>query len=239
MVPRRAGRARNCLSRPRAVKRSMPRRKRLSKAHGGTALTALTALLAKAQCGVIQLDSSGRIVAANFRARVLLRTRQVIYEKSGYLSAVRRSDNHALQALLARALPDEGDEEHAARRGSITVSRPRAHPCQFLHVIPLTGQDEGDTNDVAAFVLVVDLPRWARIDANLISGALGLSPAEARVAVMLAKGHKLREIAVLTGPNYGTLRWHLQNIFAKCGVSNQMDLVHLVLSVSADGGAQR
>jgi len=59
------------------------------------------------------------------------------------------------------------------------------------------------------------------------------------VAVNLAKGHKLRKIAEMTGPSYGTLRWHLQNIFAKCGVSNQVDLVHLVLSVSDDDGSRR
>ena len=36
-----------------------------SKAHGGTTLIAL---LDKTRCGAIQLDSSGRIVAANVRA---------------------------------------------------------------------------------------------------------------------------------------------------------------------------
>ena len=211
-----------------------PRRLR-SKALGGTKLKAL---LSKAQCGVIQLDRSGRIAAANDRAQALLRTRKVISNKSGFPSAVRRTDNDALQALLSRALPDKGDGEHAPRRGSITVHHPRGDPCLSLHVIPVIERAEEDAN-VAAFVLVIELPRRARVDANLIADALGLSPAEARVATMLARGHKLREIAVLTGPSYGTLRWHLQNIFAKCSVSNQMDLVHLVLSVSTDAGDQR
>ena len=214
----------------------MPPHKRRSKVHGGTTLTAL---LDKARCGVIQLDSSGRIVTANDRARALLRTREVISDKGGYPSAARRADDDALQALLTRALPDEGDEGHIPRRGSITLSVPRGHPCLFLHAGPVSGQAAGDNNVVAAFVLLVELPRRARVDENLVAGALGLSPAEARVAAMLAKGHKLREIAVLTGPSYGTLRWHLHNIFAKCGVSNQVDLVHVVLSVSDDAGARR
>lgn len=214
----------------------MPPRKRRPKPHRGTTLTAL---LDKAQCGVIQLDVSGRIVTANERARQTLRVRKGIADRDGYLSAVRRADDDALQAMLALARPGEGDGNHAPRRGSITVSRPRGHPCLFLHVIPESGQPEGDTGDVAAFVLVVELPRRARVDAGLVAGALGLSPTEARVATMLAKGHKLREIAVLTGPSYGTLRWHLQNIYAKCGVSNQVDLVHLVLSVSVDARSGR
>lgn len=214
----------------------MPPRKRRSEPQRGATLTAL---LDKARCGVIQLDSSGRIVTANERAWETLRTQRGISDNGGYLSAVRRADDDALQALLTRALPDEGNEEHVPRRGSITVSRPGGHPCLFLHVIPVSAQAEGDTSDVAAFVLAVELPRRASVDANLVAGALGLSPAEARVSAMLAQGHKLREIAVLTGPSYGTLRWHLQNIYAKCGVSNQMDLVHLVLSVSADAGSRR
>lgn len=211
-----------------------PRNPRPEPQRGAT----LTALLDKAQCGVIQLDSSGRIVTANQRAMITLRARKGISGEGGYLSAVRRADDDALKVLLARALPGEGDEEHVPRRGSITVSRPRGHPCLFLHVIPVSAQAGGDTSDVAAYVLAVELPRRARVDANLVAGALGLSPAEARVAAMLAQGHKLREIAVLTGPSYGTLRWHLQNIYAKCGVSNQMDLVHLVLSVSVDAGGR-
>lgn len=214
---------------------SMPPRKRRSEPQRGATLTAL---LDKARCGVIQLDSSGRIVTANERAMITLQAQKGISGEGGYLSAVRRADDDALQALLARALPDEGDQGHVPRRGSITVSRPRGHPCLFLHVIPVSGPAGGDTGDVAAYVLAVELPRRARVDANLVAGALGLSPAEARLAAMLAQGHKLREIAALTGPSYGTLRWHLQNIYAKCGVSNQMDLVHLVLSVSVDAGGR-
>lgn len=214
----------------------MPPHRRRSKAHGGTALTTL---LDKARCGVIQLDSSGRIVGVNDRARALLRTREVMSDKGGYPSAVRQANDDALQVLLTRALPDEGDEGHVPRRGSITLSVQRGHPRLFLHVSPVSGQAAGDNNDVAAFVLLVELPGRARVDENLVAGALGLSPAEARVAVNLAKGHKLRKIAEMTGPSYGTLRWHLQNIFAKCGVSNQVDLVHLVLSVSDDDGSRR
>ena len=155
---------------------------------------------------------------------------------------MRRANDDALQALLTRALPDEGDEGHVPRRGSLTVSVQRGHPCLFLHVSPVSGQAAGDSDDVAAFVLLVELPGRARVDENLVAGALGLSPAEARVTAMLAKGHKLREIAEMTGPSYGTLRWHLQNIFAKCGESNQVDLVHQVhqvLSVSDDDGSRR
>ena len=207
-----------------------------SNAQGGKTLRAL---LGKARCGVIQLDPSGRIVAANGRARALLQSRMAISDNGGYPSAVRRTDDRALKAMLARALPDRGDETHVPRRGSITVSRPRGRPCLNLHAIPVNGRAGADTGGVAAFVLLVELPPRERVDSNLVAGALGLSPAEARVAAMLAKGHKLREIEAITGPSYGTLRWHLNNIFAKCGVSNQTDLVHLVLSVSADAGAQR
>ncbi|MXW35309.1 MAG: helix-turn-helix transcriptional regulator [Chloroflexi bacterium] len=61
--------------------------------------------------------------------------------------------------------------------------------------------------------------------------ALGLTPAESRLAVMVASGQHARDIAARTGRSEGTVRWHIQNIFRKQGISGQADLVRRVLSL--------
>ena len=71
-----------------------------------------------------------------------------------------------------------------------------------------------------------------RIDARLVQAALDLTPAESRLAVMVAAGQHARDIAARTGRSEATVRWHIQNIFRKQGISGQADLVRRVLSLA-------
>ena len=85
---------------------------------------------------------------------------------------------------------------------------------------------------VAALVLVVVPGGRVRIDAGMVSSVLGLTPAESEVAVWLAQGYAIRDIAIKTGRSPSTIRWHIKHIFAKHGISRQVELVQLVLSLS-------
>ena len=67
---------------------------------------------------------------------------------------------------------------------------------------------------------------------------LGLTPTETEIAVMLAQGQTLRQIASATDRGYGTVRTHLKHIFAKLGVSRQFDVVQAVLAMSSLPEAQ-
>ena len=48
-----------------------------------------------------------------------------------------------------------------------------------------------------------------------MASALGLTPTEASIAVMLATGRTLSEIAAATGRKKTTIRWHLRQIMPK------------------------
>ena len=89
---------------------------------------------------------------------------------------------------------------------------------------------------VAAFGLVVDPESRTRVSAVMAGEALGLTRTESRVAVLLAEGRSVPEIAQETGRAEGTVCTHVKNILAKLGLSRQVDLVRLVLSlVDTDG----
>ncbi len=70
-----------------------------------------------------------------------------------------------------------------------------------------------------------------------MASALGLTPTESRLAVMLAAGHTVREIAAATGRKDRSVHWHLQQIFRKQGIGRQADLVRRVLSLQSLSGA--
>ena len=65
----------------------------------------------------------------------------------------------------------------------------------------------------------------------MAAAALGLTGMESRVAVRLAEGMNIREIAAATGRGESTIRTHVKHMFTKHGLSRQAHLVRLVLSL--------
>ena len=204
-------------------------RVRQALAVAGALGASLTELLDSTGSGIIQLDRLGRIVEMNDRARELLRTGDGLFDEDGFLFARTPGDNTHLQGLLKRSLPPFGTQGVG---GSTMVRRSSALPL-VLHVNPVDRQ-ETDLRvwPVAALVLVVDPASRTRIDPAVAGEALGLTGTESRVAVLLAEGMSVREIAAAMGPKESTIRWHVKRMFAKHGLSRQADLVRLVLSLA-------
>ena len=84
-------------------------------------------------------------------------------------------------------------------------------------------------------MLIVEPGRQHRVDPQVVSSTLGLTPTETRVAVWLAEGRNVRDMARETGHTEGTIYWHLNQIYKKQSISGQVDLVRLVLSLAALG----
>ncbi len=207
-------------------------------AGAGALETSLAALLETTGPGVIQLDWRGRIVAASDGARKRLRIGNVLCDTGGFLRARFPADDAVLQRLLARALPPFGRQ---ACGGSMALSRPATRTPMELHVSPV-GKREASLCawPVAALVLVADAGgRETVIEPDLLAAHLGLTRAEARVAVMLAQGRTVRDIAESTVREISTIRTHVQRIFRKQGITRQTDLVRLVLSISSARGPRR
>ena len=191
----------------------------------------LAELLDNARACVIQLGWNGKIVEANDRARELLRRNDGLSDLGGVLRAATPKDDAALQILLARAIPRFGE---LGASGSTTVRRSSLLPTLVLHVKPVTNRERDHrSRRVAALVLIVDPVERARIDAGVVAAAFALSPAETEIAVLLAEGRTTRQIAAATGRGYSTVRTHLKHIFVKLGVSRQLEVAQLVLTLSS------
>jgi DNA-binding CsgD family transcriptional regulator len=77
-------------------------------------------------------------------------------------------------------------------------------------------------------LVLIGLRRLVRDEPMLGREAMemfGLTPAEARLAVQLAAGNTLAEIAETNGVNISTLRAQLRAVYAKTGTSKQSELV--------------
>ena len=81
---------------------------------------------------------------------------------------------------------------------------------------------------VAVFLSDPNLQQPISID-NLVS-VYNLTPSEAQVAISLANGHSIEEIANLSHHSMHTIRSQLKSVFRKTGVSRQSELIKLLLT---------
>ena len=217
------------------VRRLMPHirqfiRVRQALVRAGAQATTATALLDNPRIGVIHLDRRGRILEVNDRARGILGHGDRLTDNDGALSARDPDDQFRWERLVADALPTSGA---VALSGSILLGRSSRMPPLVVHVKPVgVSQPDYGARPVAALVLIVEPGRHHRIDPGLVAAALGLTPPESRVAVGLAEGKSVRDIAKVTGLSEHTLYWHLKQIYQKLPISRQVDLVRLVLSIA-------
>ena len=179
--------------------------------------------------GIVCLDRCGRIVEVNDRALDMLRRQDGLVDHGGRLSAWLPADNTKLQGLLDAAIPPFGDQGVGR---SMTVGRSANLPRLVLHVHPVDGgRPLVGLPRVAALVLVVEPESRPRLDAGLVSEALGLTRAESEVAVMLSEGRTVREIARVTDRAPSTVHDLIKRANKRQGISRQVDLVRLVLRV--------
>ena len=195
--------------------------------------TTLTPLLDNPRIGVIHLDRRGRIMAVNDRDRGILRQGDGLSDRNGELRARRGTDQVRLERLVGAALPTSAA---APVSGSMLLRRPSGSPPLVVHVKPVAvPQPDYRARHIAALILMIEPGRQHWIDRDLVAKTLGLTPTESQVAVWLAEGKSVRDMAEATGRTPDSIYWHLKQIYQKQPISRQADLVRLVLSITEFG----
>lgn len=79
-----------------------------------------------------------------------------------------------------------------------------------------------------AMMLLHDPRRRFQLDPFMVGAAFDLTPAESHLAVGLARGMSVNEVANARGVSTEPVRSQVKSIFAKTGTSQQSDLVSLL-----------
>ena len=66
----------------------------------------------------------------------------------------------------------------------------------------------------------------------MVATVLGLTRAESQVAVALAQGRSVHDIAGSTGRQVSSIYWHLKRSYRKLGITRQAELVDLVQALT-------
>jgi DNA-binding CsgD family transcriptional regulator len=102
-------------------------------------------------------------------------------------------------------------------------------------VLPLNWREAGNPLGGlpgSAAVLVQDGSQLPEVAGEALAELYGLTPAELRVSMEVARGLNLKQIAEHLGLSENTIKTHLQHVFSKTGVTRQADLARLILQTS-------
>jgi len=169
-----------------------------------------------------------RLGALRMRERSLAETAEHL---SWGVVLVDRADRIVFANGVARRLDRTtmGRVRAAIASGGGCVRRPERYPLA-VRVAPLMVRDDVLASEPAlraAFIL--DPEQRGELPEALLRELYDLTGAEARLAIALARGNTLHEIAAATGAQMSTLRTHLKRVFAKTHTHRQAELVRLVL----------
>lgn len=188
---------------------------------------AVTALRGVA-LGVAFIRADGGVLFANAAANAVINNGDILSLSNGALALGQPGRRGRFRELLTRLAAMVRDGEQQAVR-AIAVPRPsRQRPVSLL-VWPLPDAAEAGPDEPVAIVFIGDPEQPGEIDAMRLCALYGLSRAEARVAALLAQGHRLDETAQILGVAYETVRKHLKQIFSKTGTDRQAELVRMLV----------
>lgn len=180
--------------------------------------------------GVVLLDEQERIIHTNRNADEALRTAQGIRQANGRLLATEPADVGRLRDVLANARARARAGEAAVPEALLLTAGPGDARLLLVAcpVPPNRPLFRGPWPDIAIAIFLSDLTDAGLLNHEVLQSLYDLTPAEAKLACALSRGHKLTALADEWQVSRETLRTHLKRILEKTGTSRQAELVRLL-----------
>lgn len=184
----------------------------------------------------IILDEQGRVLNTNALAESLLERGEGLCLRGSHLYIDGRDINKKLQQAVSIIIKAQQSGETSVVR-ALRVPRPAEQSDLGLVIrpVPTSAWSEGQSSPCAA-VFISDPDLRESASQQILGDLFQLTPAEANLAILLARGISLAGVSEAQNISPHTARAQLKSIFAKTGVSRQAELVRLVLKSVATLG---
>lgn len=184
----------------------------------------------------IILDEQAQVLNANAIAQALLDDGDGLSIRGQRLHIEGRDTDRSLQEAVQNIIRAQQQGKPSVVR-ALRVPRSNGRPDLGLVVrpVPVTEWSQGQSSPCAA-VFISDPDSHEPASRQVLGELFELTPAEANLAILLARGLSLAEVSEAQNISQHTARAQLKSIFAKTGVSRQAELVRLVLKSVASLG---
>jgi DNA-binding CsgD family transcriptional regulator len=172
--------------------------------------------------GVVLLDAQGRIVDANSHALHVIRNCNGIRLRAGRFAFT----DPELDERMQQAIASQGQAQRGGR--AVLAARVRCKGSDPYRVVVRPVPPETDERKVAFFALLYAPNCRNGISVEVLRQVYGLTPAQSAVARSLFAGRSVEETAHELDLSLNTVRTHLKQIFTKCEVNSQAELLHLL-----------
>ncbi len=179
--------------------------------------------------GVILLDWRGRVLLVGPKAEDLMNP--TLSVRAGFLRGSVGESDASLKKLI-RSVIDQEPAPAAESPCVISIARPGASPL-LVHAARLPPMAADRLKHARAALMIFDRDAHRPLQVSDLRQLFGLTSSEADIAVELASGHDIGEIARMRRTSPGTLRAQLRSIFVKTETCRQAELVGLLLRCSA------
>jgi DNA-binding CsgD family transcriptional regulator/PAS domain-containing protein len=193
----------------------------LSVIFGQQALSAATDALELVQQAALVLDRSGAVISINRAAEDMFDDDIRVRDLRLYVQD--KSAASVLGALIDQMTASAG----LPQIEPVTIRRRQNKPV-IARVHPIPAAAQSPFLGARALVTLSSLAPKPPLSTSLLAGAFGLSPAEARLAAIMAGGIDLQTAAQELGVARDTARNQLKAIFVKTGAHRQSELVELL-----------
>jgi DNA-binding CsgD family transcriptional regulator len=186
---------------------------------------------------VVLMSPDGEVIHTNDAAQVLLRSTPLVQVRDGQLQMPAAQMEELLrhcaeleQSVKTATLGDEAPAA-ASQFRSLRISDEDGHDPVYVFFAVLSPQGAMGTFGLRPVVMILFYhpPSAPTIDSSLLFAVFGLTPAEARIATLLAEGLSLKQIADVQGTQHDTVRKQLGAIYQKTSTNRQPELVRLLL----------
>jgi DNA-binding CsgD family transcriptional regulator len=172
---------------------------------------------------IIGLDTQSRIRFMNREAESLVHQTNALRIIQGKLVATSVKDN---DLLLRKIRSSVALELSTVRGGPMTIQN--GSTTLHLSIMPYPSARNVLSDEPLVMITIHDPAAKPKSRASLLSLLFGITPAEARVTMLLVSGMEPSEIAEQCKTTAGTVRFQLKSIYRKTGVGRQTQLVRLV-----------
>lgn len=173
--------------------------------------------------GIAVVDAQCRVQYSNPTADRLLARSGAMGMRHGCLSCRDALAQARWQSVVAAACARTG----AGMAGAL---QPASGACGLVvSVLPINAQHPLALRQVPMALVVMNDPTApCGLAPRLVAEVLGLSPAETRLALLLASGKTVKDFAAAEDVSWHTARTHQKNLLRKTGCHRQQELVGLL-----------
>ena len=172
--------------------------------------------------GALFFNRAGQVVRMNEVAERLMG--EELNVSRGEIRAGTADETNALRRQVRSAI---SGLETPLKFNSIPIKRDGKQPL-VIRIQKIDGFLRDYFSDIKVMAIIDDLEDDTAEKSTLVQSVFGLTPTEAAVAILLAQGESLKNVADQRQISYETARTHMKALFMKMGARRQSEIVSLI-----------